>query len=239
MQYELDISQEANFWSALEAKRGVVILLLSLCLFLSLVFALLTEKGFIKLNFSSVSSSGDSSSVAVNKLESLSESKIPEPRQPGYVVELAGAVAKPGVYEVSASARVVDLLAFGGGLRTDADAVWVRKNLNKAQKLQDGVKIYIPFTWEQVAALPSTSASSVSSVSGSTTVSGLGDTPGKSSLVNVNTAASAELDSLPGIGPAYAARIIGARPYKDFEELVKKSKIARSILEKIKTNLTY
>jgi hypothetical protein len=59
-------------------------------------------------------------------------------------VHLEGAVEKPGVYELPLEARVNDLLIRAGGLSAEADREWVAKNLNLAQKLSDGVKVYIP-----------------------------------------------------------------------------------------------
>ena len=59
-------------------------------------------------------------------------------------VDFEGAVEKPGVYELPADSRINDLLTAAGGLSAEADREWVKKNLNLAQKLVDGVKIYIP-----------------------------------------------------------------------------------------------
>ena len=58
-------------------------------------------------------------------------------------VDIQGAVASPGVYQLAAGSRVNDLLIKAGGLSGGADRDWVAKNINLAQKLADGVKIYI------------------------------------------------------------------------------------------------
>ena len=58
-------------------------------------------------------------------------------------VEAAGEVEKPGVYEMTVDSRVNDLLTVAGGLSANADREWVAKNINLAQKITDGVKIYI------------------------------------------------------------------------------------------------
>ena len=60
------------------------------------------------------------------------------------VVEISGSVEKPGVYKLAASSRVEDLLILAGGLSASADRNWVETNLNRAAKLTDGQKIYIP-----------------------------------------------------------------------------------------------
>jgi DNA uptake protein ComE-like DNA-binding protein len=64
--------------------------------------------------------------------------------------DLAGAVERPGVYELPAEARIKDLLARAGGLSAEADREWVEKEMNLAQKLEDGAKIYIYHRGERV-----------------------------------------------------------------------------------------
>lgn len=60
------------------------------------------------------------------------------------VVEISGEVEKPGVYNFQKDDRVDDLLIAAGGFSADADRVWIEQNLNRAAKLADGQKIYIP-----------------------------------------------------------------------------------------------
>jgi len=66
------------------------------------------------------------------------------------VVDIQGAVIKPGVYTLKSNSRMVDVLSKAGGLSEDADRDWVEKNLNLAKKAQDGVKIYIPRVGEEI-----------------------------------------------------------------------------------------
>ena len=91
------------------------------------------------------------------------------------------------------------------------------KNINLAAKLNDGAKIYIPKIEE-------------------------GDpqeiTDMKTSLININTASSETLDTLPGIGPATAAKIISNRPYKSLEELLDKKVVSLKVFEQIKDKIT-
>jgi len=80
---------------------------------------------------------------AAPEIEILTEEKeVGEDRT--IFVDLEGAVEKPGLYELPAGARINDLLIRAGGLSARADRDWVERNLNLAQKLADGVKIYIP-----------------------------------------------------------------------------------------------
>jgi len=145
------------------------------------------------------------------------------------VVEIAGAVEKPSVYKLPAGSRIDDLLIAAGGLSAAADRDWVAKNINRAAKLTDGQKVFIPDK--------QSSTSSANKSGGYQTVSTvLGDKTG--SLVNINTASAKELDLLPGIGQGYAQKIIEQRPYSTTEELVNKKVIPQSTYEKIKDRIS-
>lgn len=110
------------------------------------------------------------------------------------VVHVAGAVRTPGVYEVAFGARVVDAVtAAGGPLPRAATDV-----INLAAPVTDGERIYLPAIGEVIDPVAVSSGSATGGATG---------TP----LVNVNTAAADELDSLPGVGPSTAAAIIARR----------------------------
>lgn len=153
------------------------------------------------------------------------------------VVEISGAVINAGVYELEVGSRVGELLEKAGGLSNSADAVWVAQNLNLAAKLKDEDKVYIPKEGE----IRSNNSSDIGTAGGS--VAGV-STPKPASMgkVNVNTATAEQLDSLPSIGPAYAARIIEYRNshggFKTVEELTNVSGIGTKTLEKIRDLVT-
>jgi len=140
------------------------------------------------------------------------------------VVEVAGQVIKPGVYKFSQGARVDDALSLAGGLSADADRSWVDKNLNRAAKLSDGAKIYIPAVGEQSNAVSASSVAGVQNVS----------PPRGSGLVDINSASQSQLEELPGIGPVYAQSIIEHRPYSNIDELFSKGALKKSTYEKVK-----
>ena len=135
------------------------------------------------------------------------------------VVHVDGAVEKPGVYEMSADSRVSDAVSVSGGLSESADMVRV----NLAAKVTDGQKIYIPSFAEVSEGKPFGQ-----SVAGNST----------SALVNINTAAESQLDTLPGVGPVTAQKIIASRPYGSPEELLTKKAVGQSVYEKIKDMVT-
>ncbi len=134
------------------------------------------------------------------------------------VVDIAGAVAHPNVYYLDASSRVIDALVASGGLSGEADREWITKNLNLSAKLTDGTKLYIPKTGE------SGFQNSGGVVNGAKTTGQIG----------LNSASISELDTLPGIGPVTAQKIVDGRPYQSIEELRTKKVVTSSVFEKIK-----
>jgi len=183
-------------------------------------------------------------------------------------IDVSGAVIKPGVYEVKQGTRVGELIATAGGASDDASSMWVSRNLNLSKKLEDSTKIYIPFSWEfyfpeeyKISKLVNENYSADTDFdqddsnkndsdddnsADETDISdgGAGDTSDSGGLeddgkINVNKATSSELDTLPGIGPAYAEKIISNRPYKDIAEFESKSGLYKSTIENIKELITF
>lgn len=134
------------------------------------------------------------------------------------IVEVSGAVKNPGVYTLKTGSRVQDALLSAGNILSTADTIYVEKNINRAAKVVDGQKIYIPSLGETVQ--KNTTVSSVKGIS--------------DSLININSASQTELESLPGIGPVTAGKIIGGRLYGSIDELTAKKVITGSVFEKIK-----
>jgi competence protein ComEA len=135
----------------------------------------------------------------------------------GIFVHVDGAVVNPGLYELTSDSRVDDVIRAAGGLSEEADT----SRINLAAKVNDGQKVFIPKIGEGQQ-------------------DGLGQSLGVSSgIVNVNTASESELDTLPGIGPVTAKKIIASRPYSSLEELTIKKAVGASTFEKIKDLVTY
>ena len=147
------------------------------------------------------------------------------------IVEIAGAVINPGVYKLVNGSRVEDLLVAAGGINSTADRAWMDKTLNRAAKLTDGQKIYIPSTGKQTEVLSAKNTGDDKTISSDFSSQGSG-------LTNINSSSLSELDKLPGIGPVYGQNIIEHRPYSTAEELVSKGVIPSSTFEKIKNLIT-
>lgn len=149
------------------------------------------------------------------------------------LVHVAGAVEKPGLYKLSSDSRVNDALISSGGLSVEADRNWFDQNINLAQKLQDGIKLYFPSQTE-IAALgvrKDVVLNSNANFSFDTQVK-----------ININTADMVELDKLSGIGPSLAQKIIDYRTtngfFKSIEDITKVPGIGQKLLEAIKNKIT-
>jgi competence protein ComEA len=139
-------------------------------------------------------------------------------------VAIEGEVVRPGVYEMKREDRVENLILKAGGFTENTDRNWIKRNLNQAQKLLDGAKIYIPRQDEKSqAAFSSFSFSNANP-----------DSSSLASVVNLNTAEISELDSLPGIGLVTAQKIIDGRPYEQVADLLNRKIVGQSVFEKIK-----
>jgi len=140
------------------------------------------------------------------------------------VVDVSGALEKPGVYELFEGARIQDALIAAGGLAEDADREYISKGINLAAKVSDGGKIYIPRVGERITV--------------NADVLGRGVAGGVPAVININTASQSDLETLSGIGPVTAEKIIASRPYGSTDELVKKNVLGSKAFEKIKDKIS-
>jgi competence protein ComEA len=149
------------------------------------------------------------------------------------VVHVAGAVVSAGVYRVDAGARVDEAITLAGGPTPDADTDVV----NLAAVVVDGSRIYVPRVGEAIppALAPAGSNTPGSGAAGSSAPSG-------PQIVDVNVAAIAELDELPGVGPATAAAIVAERerngPFVGVDDLDRVPGIGPAKLEALRDLVT-
>ncbi|MBM7582663.1 competence protein ComEA [Caldicoprobacter guelmensis] len=143
-------------------------------------------------------------------------------------VYIVGAVRYPGVIEVEEGSRLIDVLELAGGATEEADL----ERVNLALKVQDEGMYKIPKKGEELM-VPDPNVSN--------TTSGIASGKGQQK-VNINTADEAMLDTLPGIGPSKAKRIIEYReqngPFKSIEEIKNVSGIGEKTFEQIKDLIT-
>lgn len=141
------------------------------------------------------------------------------------VVDVAGAVVTAGVYQLAAGSRVGDAVRSAGGIRPDADLARV----NLAAPVADGARVWIPARGE--AAPPELVP--VASSGDGRSESGAAPSP-----IDINAATIAELDELPGVGPATAGSIVEHRrahgPFASVDELADVRGIGPAKLESIR-----
>ncbi|MCR5134479.1 MAG: helix-hairpin-helix domain-containing protein [Clostridiales bacterium] len=141
------------------------------------------------------------------------------------VVDVAGAVLSPSVVHLKEGARVEDAIAAAGGLAEDADV----SQINRAAVLHDGEKLYIPAVGEDVTVVPPVPAADGTGEDGAM-------------LVNINTATTEELESLKGVGPVTAAKIIEYRTvygaFETIEDIKNVDGIGEKTFEGLKDQIT-
>ena len=148
------------------------------------------------------------------------------------IVQVDGAVARPGVYKVKEGTRIFEILQEAGGTTPGADL----EGINLAQPVYDGQRVSIPshqnretpsqsFSTNLDQFLPQLSASA------------------GTKRININTASQEELVSLPGIGEVIAKRIIEHRethgPFRRPEDLLEVKGIGPKKLEKIRDLISF
>ena len=146
--------------------------------------------------------------------------------EPQIVVDVEGAVVSPGVHTLAAGSRVADAIAAAGGYSPQVDIAAASAALNLAARVEDGQKIHVPARGEGQT-LP-----------GAATEPPAG---GGGGPIDINHASSTELESLPGIGPVTAAKIIAAReeqPFATVDELDERDVVGPSTLEQIRDLIT-
>jgi competence protein ComEA len=147
------------------------------------------------------------------------------------VVDVAGAVAHPGVYRLPAGSRIGDAVAAAGGFAGTVDAARADRELNLAALVHDGDKVRVPLRGE-----PPGSGSAAPAATGGGSGGAAASAP-----IDLNHATAEELDTLPGVGPATAAKIIAAReqqPFASVDDLVTRKVVGAATLEKLRQLVT-
>ncbi|MCG7318071.1 ComEA family DNA-binding protein [Brevibacillus laterosporus] len=151
-----------------------------------------------------------------------------------FYIDVKGAVTHPGLYSFDLNERVMHIIQKAGGFLAQAD----QKRVNLAQKLTDGMVLYVPTLQESATAYPNQPANSFLQPSlPLQTILPASSPPSSSTKINIKTATLEQLMKLPGVGKTRAEDIISYRDKKGFaklEDLMKISGIGKKTFEKIK-----
>jgi competence protein ComEA len=137
------------------------------------------------------------------------------------VVDVEGAVLRPGIIELPTGSRVADAIEAAGGYGPQVDLVAAAAQVNLAAVLRDGQQIVVPL---------------MGAASGGGSGNG-----GAGGLVDLNAASPEELDALPGIGPVTVQKIVAARaeqPFTSLEEMVTRKVLTNAQVDKIRDLVT-
>jgi competence protein ComEA len=137
------------------------------------------------------------------------------------VVDVEGAVLRPGIFELPAGSRVADAIEAAGGYGPRVDLGAAAAQVNLAAVLHDGQQIMVPLI--------------------GVTAGGGSGSDGGGGLVDLNSASPDALDALPGIGPVTVQKIVAARaerPFASLEEMVTRKVLTSSQVDKIRDLVT-
>ena len=179
----------------------------------------------LALDDSAASASADAALSDAPGASSLAPSPSTTTAPPPLFVQVAGAVHRPGVYEVQPGARVFQVLLMAGGMTAEADD----EAVPLAAEVADGACIRVPRVGEVLTG-PSLQVPAAPGAPG----------PGSPSAgtVSLSTGTEAELDTLPGVGPKTAQRIIAYReengPFVSVDQLEEVPGIGAATVERLR-----
>ncbi|MBR6504448.1 MAG: helix-hairpin-helix domain-containing protein [Clostridia bacterium] len=205
----------------LENKEKIIIVIIGVILIISVVIYFIDrneENEFIEVN---------------NEIANLTEEEVVEETEESeeIILHIIGAVKNPGIVKIKEGSRIVAVIEAAGGIAEDADI----SKINLAYVVEDGQKIFIPSITDEITE----ETEYVTSESGDNII--VDDNEGENVMVNINKATQTELETLPGIGPAMALRIIEHREengnFENIEEIKNVKGIGDAKFENIKNNI--
>ena len=173
-------------------KDKIKIILLALFVLAAIIYNIITKSDFFNKSEDEfiIENKEITQSISIdNTVSEEISSEVPAKIK----IYIAGEVVSPGVYELDENSRIEDAINIAGGLTKDA----FLRDVNLACILEDAMKIYIPNKNDN---------ENIEIISGNTT-----NPTSTSNGININKADASELESIPGIGPSTAQKIITYR----------------------------
>jgi competence protein comEA helix-hairpin-helix repeat region len=196
-------------------KKTIIFIIITAIVSICIYYFFITDKEYIENNnnLDIVTEAEESKKIENNKT----------------VIYITGAVKNEGIYELDENSRIADAIEKAGGLNEDANI----QDINLAYIVEDGMKIYIPKKSEKSNEIQNNTNEYIVKENGNAKSS-----KNNNEKVNINTATQAELETLPGIGPSIAVKIINYRKengkFAKIEDIKKVSGIGENKYSKIK-----
>ena len=206
-----------------ENKEKIIIAIICVILVISVVIYFLgrEEEEYIEINNEIANLSEEENSEEEEEIDEIEE----------IILHIIGAVKNPGIVKVKEGSRIVDVIEAAGGITEEADI----SKINLAYVVEDGQKILVPSITDEITE----QTEYVTSESGDNII--VDNNEGENMMVNINKATQTELETLPGIGPAMALRIIEHREengnFENIEDIKNVKGIGDAKFDNIKNNI--
>ncbi len=219
-------------------KKLIILIILIIGIIIAFIIYTISTNTYNEISLDSLVSDNENIAENINnEINKQSENQlvneIDETEE--IIVHIAGEVKKEGIVYLKQGSRIIDAIKEAGGETKEADL----SQINLAYELQDGQKVYIPNKNEKITEYITVSSGNNVIVEENKNSE---STEGKENKVNINTANQSELDSLPGIGPSIAQRIIEYREengnFQKIEDLQNVKGIGDAKFSDIKDNVT-
>lgn len=161
-------------------------------------------------------------------------------------VDVSGALKEPGVYCLPVNSLIIDAVNKAGGFTNNIAYKYVSRKINLAQKVVNNQKIYFPFQEEmeckEISFLPAVEESKIAIensgiISNNSESNNNQENNDTSQCININSATTAQLETLNGVGAATAQKIISGRPYQQIEDITNVQGIGTTLFNKIKDKI--
>lgn len=158
------------------------------------------------------------------------------------LVDISGAVSTPGVYCFTEGASIIDAVKRANGFTQDAGFKYISMKMNLSAVMKDNSKVYIPFESDYncnllAFSLPKEVVDIINAPQESNDDVDNGDSTNDGGCISINNATLQELETLNGVGPSTAQKIIDGRPYSKIEDLLNVSGIGEATLNKFKDSI--
>ena len=158
------------------------------------------------------------------------------------LVDISGAVSTPGVYCFPDGSSIIDAVKRANGFTQDAGFKYISMKMNLSAEMKDNSKVYIPFESDYncnllAFSLPKEVVDIINVPQESNEDVNNGDSANDGGCISINNATLQELETLNGVGPSTAQKIIDGRPYSKIEDLLNVSGIGEATLNKFKDSI--